>query len=85
MKELSELAIAKDRKLTPEALSQDDTVEFLLKTIKRVPKSLDMIKILSKNEEFRDGLYRVDKAIDKFIKGNYWPIDLMYFFFWLNL
>ena len=43
------MAIAKDRKLTPEALSQDDTVEFLIKTIKKVPKSGDMIKILSKN------------------------------------
>ncbi len=49
VKELSELAISKDRKLTPESLSQDDTVEFLIKTIKRVPKSMDMIKILSKN------------------------------------
>ncbi len=65
------MAIAKDRKLTPETFSQDDTVEFLVKTIKRVPKSSDLIKILSKNEEFRDGLYRVDKAIDKYIKGTY--------------
>ena len=65
------MAIAKDRKLTPETFSQDDTVEFLVKTIKRVPKSVDLIKILSKNEEFRDGLYRVDKAIDKHIKGTY--------------
>ncbi len=63
--------MSKERKLTPQSLSQEDTVEFLVKTIKRVPKSTDMIEMLSKCDDFREGIRKVERAIEKFIKGGY--------------
>ncbi len=42
-------------------MSPEDTVNFLIKTIKKVNKSADMSRALSKNVQFREALARMDR------------------------
>ena len=55
------MLLSKDRKITPETMSQEDTVLLLIKIIKRVTKSEAMLKLLSKNLDFREGWGRMEK------------------------
>lgn len=55
------MLLNKERKITPETMSQEDTVNFLIKTIKRVNRSADMLRILSRHTEFREGIARIEK------------------------
>jgi len=43
------MLLSKDRKITPETMSQEDTANFLVKTMKRVVKSGDMMRLLTRN------------------------------------
>lgn len=55
------MLLSKERKITPETMSQEETVHLLIKIIKRVNRSADMLRILAKNHEFREGIMRMDK------------------------
>lgn len=59
------MLLSKERKITPETMSQEETVHLLIKIIKRVNRSADMLRILAKNQEFREGIMRMEKEFRK--------------------
>lgn len=54
VKQFKQLMLSKEKKITPETMSQEETVNFLIKTIKKVNRSADMLKLLAKNRELKD-------------------------------
>jgi|JI6StandDraft_1071083.scaffolds.fasta_scaffold172180_2 hypothetical protein len=55
------MLLSKERKITPETMSQEETVNLLIKIIKRVTRSSEMMRLLARNQDFRDGWTRMDK------------------------
>ena len=53
------------KKLPPESLSPDETVEFLLETMRRVNRSSEMIRLLSKSSEFIELIKHIDRRKDE--------------------
>jgi hypothetical protein len=53
------------RKLPPESLSPNETLEFLFETMRRVSKSAEMIKLLNKSSEFMELIRSIDKRKDE--------------------
>lgn len=51
--------------ISPETLSQSETVELLLKIVKRVNKSSELISMLGGNVEFRDSLLKMEKELNQ--------------------
>lgn len=49
------------KKLPPESLSPEETLEFLLDTMRRVNKSSEMIKLLNRSVEFVELLRNIEK------------------------
>ncbi len=65
IRELNDMLLSKERKITPETMSQEETVNLLIKIIKRVTRSSEMMRLLARNQDFRDGWTRMDKQFRK--------------------
>lgn len=61
------MAIANEpsRKIAPESLSHEETIEFLLKLLKRIIKSAEMLKSLSRINDFKTIIGNLWKFMDK--------------------
>lgn len=67
VRELQAMVISNEpsRKIAPESLTQEETSEFLIKTLKRVSKSAEMIRSLSRIQEFRVAIGQLSKNMER--------------------
>ena len=61
IRELNDMLLSKERRITPETMSQEETVAFLTKTLRRVIRSSDMLRILERHHDFRENLTRMER------------------------